>query len=261
VGRLSNILEANRDAGCGSLIPFVVAGDPSLDATGHAILAMANAGADVIEIGIPFSDPIADGPVIAAAMHRALAHGTTAASVLAMVASIRPKCPAALVAMVSNSIVRRLGSSAFVDQLANAGFDGLIVPDIDDAEISDLAAACSERDMSFTMLVAPTTTPQRLAMLADQSSGFLYLLARVGLTGETSGAPDVAGRVEEARAITDLPLAVGFGISSAQHVAAVTACADAAVVGSALVRRMAESDDPAVVAGEFIAQLAAPIRA
>jgi tryptophan synthase alpha chain len=213
---------------------------------------MDEAGADIIEIGIPFSDPIADGPIIAAAMHRALQRDATPQYILAVLKQIRPKLSAGIVAMVSYSIVRKSGGTKFIEQLANAGFDGIIVPDIDDSKASALRDFCASIDFSFTMLIAPTTSLARVKKLADLSSGFLYILARTGLTGEQTEMPDLQERISEIREITDLPLAVGFGISTASHVSTVHKYADAAIVGSALVRRLEEAQNPVEVATKFV---------
>lgn len=237
------------------LMPFIVAGDPSLDATEGAILAMASAGADIIELGIPFSDPIADGPVIAAAMHRALERGLSQDHIVEMISRVRPKVEVGLIAMVSHSIVRRSGGITFIDKFADAGIDGFIIPDIDDVEASIISAHCSSIGVSFSMLIAPTTPVERIEKLATLSSGFLYVLARTGLTGEQSELPDLAPRVNEIRSVTSLPLAVGFGISNASQVDAVQKVADAAIVGSALVRRMEESDDAEQAAKQFVLEI------
>ncbi len=254
MGRIDAIF-ADLD-GTRPIIPFVVAGDPSLEATEAVIPALHGAGAPIIEIGIPFSDPIADGPVIAAAMYRALERGVTPRAVLDMVRRLRPTTDAAIVAMVSDSIVFRLGGERFVAMLAEAGFDGLIVPDLDSDAAASIAAACDRHDLSFTQLIAPTTPLHRLRTLAQQSSGFLYVLARAGLTGERGEGPSgLAERIAAIRNETDLPLAVGFGISTADQVETVTSLADAAIVGSALVRRLADAADPAAEAAAMLADL------
>lgn len=238
-----------------ALMPFIVAGSPSLQVTEKAIIAMDKAGAHIIEIGIPFSDPIADGPVIAAAMHVALVDGVTPAHAIGIVTRIRSKVSAGLIAMVSESIVRRSGGSAFIDRLVEAGFDGIIIPDIDDLDAENMSAYCIGCGITFSMLVSPTTPNERIKWLASISTGFLYILARVGLTGEQSATPAISKRINEIRKLTDLPLAVGFGISTREHVISVTKSADAAIVGSALVRRMCNSTDPVAAAGDFVCEL------
>jgi tryptophan synthase alpha chain len=237
------------------LMPFIVGGDPSLKTTQEVLLALDSAGADVIEIGIPFSDPIADGPVIAASMHRALQNGVTPSGVLEAVSAIGKDISAGIIAMVSDSIVRKSGGEKYIERLAKAGFDGIIIPDIDDSHARPLKEFCDSIDFSFTMLVAPTTPLPRVQELAELSSGFLYILARTGLTGVQSELPDLGIRIEAIRGMTELPLAVGFGISTAAHVAAVHSYADAAIVGSALVKRLQDADDPAAVAAKFVQEI------
>ncbi|MBC8309082.1 MAG: tryptophan synthase subunit alpha [Phycisphaerales bacterium] len=237
------------------LMPFLVAGDPSIETSEGAIVAMAEAGADIIEIGIPFSDPIADGPVIAKAMHRALGKGVTPAHAIGMISRVRSKVDVGLIAMVSYSIVRRSGGTACLDRFAEAGADGFIIPDIDDIDAATLSAHCEAIGTSFSMLVAPTTPLCRVEQLSNLSSGFLYILARTGLTGEQNEMPELSTRIAEIRSVTDLPLAVGFGISTSKHVEQVHASADAAIVGSALVRRMDESKDAALAAKQFVSDI------
>lgn len=258
-------------------MPFVCGGHPS-DAASRAVLpALQRAGAHIVEIGFPFSDPIADGPVIAAAMHEALSHGVTPQGVLGSVAAARRDgLSLGLVAMVSVSIVHRMGARVLTRDAAAAGIDGFIFPDVPLEESEPLLAATREVGLSASLLVAPTTPPRRMEMIAKACSGFIYLLARVGVTGEKqTGAAvadeiDVAGirsRVTALRGMTDLPIACGFGIASADHVRAVVrpesvggAGADAAIVGSALVKRMSKAaatgKDPVEEAESFVRALA-----
>ena len=265
--RINAIFVRQRAAGRTGLIPFVTGGFPTLAATEAVLPALeAVLGPDggIVEIGIPFSDPIADGPVIAASMHEALAAGVTPPDVFETVRRVRPASALGLVAMVSASIVHRMGPQRFMADAAEAGFDGLIVPDFtgnDDGEgpddaFGEIAAGCG---LAFSRLVAPNTPPRRLERIAGRCRGFVYVLARVGITGERKAPPDVADRVEAVRQHTDLPVAVGFGISGPAHVAAVTAVADAAVVGSALVHRMSGAGDPARAAAEYAGTLVAAL--
>ncbi|MHC5023109.1 MAG: tryptophan synthase subunit alpha [Planctomycetota bacterium] len=255
MSRIDDIFNRLRQEGHAALMPFVAAGYPSPEVTAAVIPALERAGASLIEIGFPFSDPIADGPVIAGAMHEALQAGMTPQRVFDLVRSVRGDVRAALVAMVSDSIVARWGARRFVDEAAAAGFDGLIIPDIDTATAAEVSALARERGLGFTLLIAPTTSEARIETIAGLCSGFVYLLARAGLTGEREAAPRIAGRVERIRRHTDLPIAVGFGISSSEHVKAITASADGAIVGSALVRRMGEDADPVRAATDFVADL------
>ncbi len=241
-------------------MPFLTGGYPSLAVTTDAIGAVAQAGASIIEVGIPFSDPIADGPVISASMHEALAAGATVEGVFRAVAQARAHTDVGLVAMVSASIVTRIGAHDFVSRAAHAGFDGLIVPDLDSAGAGELANLCESRGLSLALLVAPTSSNERSREIVSHCRGFVYLLARAGITGERDASPEIAGPVAALRAVTRLPIAAGFGISTAAHVAAVTQHADAAIVGSALVRRMG-STTPVEAAAEFTSLLAAGLRA
>ena len=238
----------HRVTGTGALMPFIVAGDPTLGDLPALLQALESAGADAVEIGIPFSDPIADGPLIAAAMHAALERGTRE-SVLKQVRDCRDSIRLPLLAMVSVSIVDRLGGATFIEALSDAGFDGVIVPDADLDTIEPLVAAAEAADIGFSTLLAPDTSPERATRIASTAREFLYLLARRGITGERGDAPDLEGRVGRIREITVLPLAAGFGISSAEHVATVVRDADGAIVGSALVRAIGE----AVSSGEDLA--------
>ena len=262
MARIDEIFDRLRRDGRSTLIPFVTAGYPSLDATAEVIPALEAAGADIVEIGFPFSDSIADGPVIAASMHRALETGTTPAAVFELTRRLRRRTRLGLVAMVSSSIVERVGTPRFVAEAAEAGFDGMIVPDLDVPEsgpppaVAELAA---DAGMTLSLLVAPTTPQDRLRRLASLCRGFLYLLARTGTTGERESIPDLAPRVAAVRRHTDLPVAVGFGITRPEHVAAAAKVAEAVVVGSALVRRLGEAPDPAATALQFTRTLTAAL--
>lgn len=255
IDRIFAELRANRRK---ALMPFVCGGFPRRSAVSEAVPVIAASGASVIEIGLPFSDPIADGPVIAAAMHDALRGGATPATVIDEVASLRGRVDVGLVAMVSVSIVTRLGGAdAFCSRLASAGFDGVICPDCPLEESAELVAAAKASGLSLSMLIAPSTPGERARAIARASSGFVYLLARAGITGERSDAPDIAARVAEIRQYTNQPIACGFGVASPEHVRAVVRDADAAIVGSALVRRMGDAGDGYVrAADECVRELA-----
>ncbi len=255
MNRVESIFSSLKQDGKKAIMPFLVAGHPTLTDTAEAIKCMSEQGADVIEIGIPFSDPIADGPVISEAMHEVLERGVAPSNIMEMVKGVREHVSAALIAMVSYSIVKKCGSTAFIDDLKTAGFDGVIIPDIDVEEAKELSSYCQSIGLTFTMLIAPTTTEERLNELVSLSSGFLYLLARVGLTGEQSELPDLEDRIAKLRTVTDLPIAVGFGISTREQVAQVHQHADAAIVGSALVRRMNESEHPSETAKHFVLEI------
>lgn len=260
MNRVEQIFTTLRQERKRALMPFICGGHPRPGATAQALPALQAAGASIVEIGIPFSDPIADGPVIAAAMHVALQRGSTPQSVFDEVRSVRDQVSIGLVAMVSVSIVHRMGGPAeFVAKAADAGFDGFIFPDAPLEESGVLLSTCRERGVSASLLISPSTPFTRAKEIVAASSGFVYLLARAGITGERSEAPEVGGRVNKLREVTELPIAVGFGISNAGHVLSVTETADAAIVGSALVRRMSEADeqgrDPVAEASNFVREL------
>lgn len=260
MNRIDRIFESARADGRKLLMPFVCGGRPSLEALPGLLTGLERGGASIVEIGFPFSDPIADGPVIAAAMHRALLDGVTPEGIFGAVRAARERVELGLVAMVSMSIVERMGLGRFSSEARSAGIDGLIVPDCPVEESTGLASAASDAGLTLTMLVAPTTTGERLERIVGACTGFVYLMARMGITGESSGPPEVRTRVEQIRAMTDLPIACGFGISTPEHVSSVTRDADAAIVGSALVRRMEsaidEGVDPSAEAASFTSGLA-----
>ena len=242
MSRIDTIFASLRSRNAKALMPFLVGGHPAPGSTAALLPALEQAGASIVEIGIPFSDPIADGPVIAAAMHEALKNGATPRSVFSEVQSVRGATQIGIVAMISMSIIQRMGSiAAFIAAAKEAGFDGLIVPDAPLEESTELILAAKEADIAYSHLISPTTPLPRVELIAKTCTGFVYVLARVGLTGEQSSMPNIAPLVVRVRSVTDLPIAVGFGISAPEHVAAVVAHADAAIVGSALVRRLTQA--------------------
>lgn len=243
-----------------ALMPFLCAQHPAPDATGPLIEACARGGASIIEIGFPFSDPIADGPVIAAAMHEALVQGSRPGTIFEQVHAVRDRVDVGLVAMVSVSIVRRIGVERFIARAKEAGFDGFIFPDAPLESSEELTARAREAGLVASLLIAPTTPPERAAKIAGACSGFVYLLSRAGITGERDEAPRIDRRVRQLREVTELPIACGFGISTPEHVRAVVQEADAAIVGSALVRRIdkarQEGRSPTIEAEAFVRELA-----
>jgi tryptophan synthase alpha chain len=219
------------------LVVYLTAGDPSLDATREIVLAAIDAGADVIELGVPFSDPLADGPVIQRASERAVARGTRLADVLLLAREIRAERPAAgLVIFTYLNPILRYGLGRFADDAAAAGVDGVLATDMIVEEAGDYLAELARVGLAPIFLAAPTSPDDRLEAIATHSKGFVYAISRVGTTGKqetlTSDAAALVGRI---RRWSKLPVAVGFGISSAEHVAQVAEFADAAVVGSAIV--------------------------
>ncbi len=262
--RIVESFASMRAADRRGLAPFVVAGRPTLDRLGGLLAALENAGATMIEIGVPFSDPIADGPVIAAAMHKALQTGVTPAGVFDAIRAARANVSIPLVAMVSVSIVHRFSPGEFASRAADAGLDGLIVPDAPVEFIHPIRQAADDVGLTLSLLIGPQTQPDRARRIADACTGFIYLLARAGITGERADAPDIARRVETLRGLTDLPIACGFGVSTADHVRSVVAHAEAAIVGSALVRRIEAAldtnTDPIAEAASFVRSLSSGLQ-
>lgn len=260
MGRIDDIFSRLRSEHASALMPFITAGYPSMEVTEEVLPKLEAAGASIVEVGFPFSDPIADGPVIASSMYEALESGATPKKVFDVIKRVRPMVNLGLMAMVSESIIARMGEASFVADAADAGFDGLIVPDIDLDAAGPLKELADAHGLTLSLLIAPTSTPERITRIVALCSGFVYLLAREGITGESDAVPQIDSQVQRVRAKTNLPITVGFGISSAEHVAAVTRAADAAIVGSALVRRMGEADDPVGAAANFVGELAAGLR-
>ena len=230
MSRLSDAFPRGRTA----LVCYGMAGDPSLSATEELLRAIDAEGADVIEIGLPFSDPIADGPTVQAAATRALRAGTTLPSIFEMVRGLRLRAP--LVAMGYMNPIERMGANAFAHALAQAGIAGAIIPDLPLEEAAPLRAELAAAGVDLVPLVAPTTGPERAAAIAREARGFLYYVSVTGVTGARSELPaDLAARLRELRALSPVPLAVGFGISRAEQARALRGASDGIVVGSALV--------------------------
>jgi tryptophan synthase alpha chain len=229
-------LRAQKQMG---LVAFLTAGDPDLGATETFALAMAEAGADVIELGVPFSDPLADGPAIQRSSERALRSGTTLAGVLDLVASIRRKSDVALVLFSYYNPVLQMGLEQFADRASEAGADGVLITDMIPEEAADYRRIVTSRGLDTIFLAAPTSTDGRLVKIAAATSGFLYVISRTGVTGTKDTLPeDLPALVRRVRGVTSLPIAVGFGISLPGHVSVLGGLADAAVVGSALVQEI-----------------------
>jgi len=244
-----------------ALMPFVPAGYPDLETTAAVLPAIEAAGASLIEIGIPFSDPIADGPTIQAAFTEALAKKLKVADVLRTVAAVRPKVSIPLVAMLSYSIVFRYGLERFLKDAKSAGFDALILPDLPPPEAQRVCESIRAAGLDTVLLIAPTSTPQRRKEIASLCSGFVYYLSVSGITGERDQLPsDLAANVAELKSLTDRPICVGFGIHKAEQVAQMAKIADGAIVGSAIVKRMKQhaAEGPTGIAtaiGEYCREL------
>ncbi|MGH2912883.1 MAG: tryptophan synthase subunit alpha [Solirubrobacteraceae bacterium] len=242
-----------------ALMPYLMGGFPTLEESICIGQACVQAGADLIELGVPYSDPLADGPVIHEAGTRALEAGATLAGVLEVARALSPGIPVVL--MCYSNMVLAPGADAFVERLAQTGASGLIVPDLPFEEAPEVLSACDAHGVALVPLVAPTTPPQRLAAIGARVRGFLYTVSVVGTTGERSAlSKQFAEVVGRAKGSTAAPVALGFGISSPeQALQAAEAGADGVIVGTRLVRAAAESEDPTGAVGEVVAALAAAL--
>ena len=261
-------VDARRD-GSKLLVPFVTAGFPDLATTGALLADFERRGVKVCELGVPFSDPVADGPVIQASYTQALERGVHSDGIFEMVRAYRAAGGAmALVAMVSYSIVFRHGMATYIQQAAAAGVDGMIIPDLPLEEAAPAEQAASAVGLANVMLIAPTTPEPRAQRIASHSRGFLYYVSIAGTTGQRDTLPpETIAAVNRLRSHTDVPICVGFGISNADTVRTVVQAADGAIVGSAIVRRIGEAakrnlSPPALVAevGSFVDELQAGCR-
>ena len=253
-GRIAAAFAGSRKRA--ALMPYLMGGFPDLETSARIGEAYADAGADLVELGMPFSDPLADGPVIHAAGTAALRAGATAAGVLEVAARVAERLPVALMAYAN--LVYARGPDAFADELVAAGVSGLIVPDLPLEEAQEVRRACDERGLALVPLVAPTTPDDRIVAIAERARGFLYAVALAGTTGERSALEEGLGPfLARAAARSPVPVAVGFGISTPEHaVRAADAGAEGVIVGSRLVRAAAEADDPPAAVRDLVEGLA-----
>jgi tryptophan synthase alpha chain len=249
-----------------ALMPFVPAGYPDLQTTAATIQSLANAGASIIEVGVPFSDPIADGPVIQEAFTQTLKNKFHVNDLFSMIGTVRSQVNIPLAAMVSYSIVFRYGLAKFLTNAKMCGFDGLILPDLPPPEAQRVCEQVRAAGLDTILFIAPTTTPQRRAEIAKLCSGFIYYLSVSGITGERQALPaDLRENVKQIKSLSDNPVCVGFGISKAEHVKQLSEIADGAIVGTAVVRRMKAhaSEGPQAIAasvGEYCKELLSQVR-
>ncbi|MGH7704312.1 MAG: tryptophan synthase subunit alpha [Candidatus Dormibacteria bacterium] len=259
--RLGAIFRAAREQRRAALIGYLVGGDPNLSTSRQVIASVGSAGLDLLELGIPYGDPLADGPTIAAAGQRALAAGTTLESCLQLVEQLQGKPP--VIFFTYFNPVYQYGLGRFARRAARAGALGVIIPDITLEETAEVSAALAGEGLALTLLIAPTTAPERARRIAAASQGFVYLVSRVGVTGERS-RPDLEPlrqRLDDLRRDSQKPLGVGFGISAPQQVAELAAIADGVIVGSGLVRSYAGRSgmDAAQAAAAYVSSLAAAL--
>lgn len=238
--RLDRTFQRLKTKGEKALITYLMAGDPSLAETEQLVLALEQAGADIVELGVPFSDPIADGPVIQQAAERALRSGTTLRNILAMVGHLRVRSQIPLVLMAYYNSIHAFGPERFCREAAAAGVDGLIVPDMPPDEAGPLKGPAAACGLQLIFLLAPTSTAERRAFVVRQSNGFVYYVSLTGITGAKLGnVSEIGQSVEQIRKISKTPIAVGFGVTTPEDAAEISAIADGVIVGSAIVKHIA----------------------
>ena len=253
--RLAATFERLREAGRGGLVTYVTAGDPDRDTSARILVSLAKAGADVLEVGVPFSDPLADGPVIQRASERALAAGMTLRGTLDLVRNVRLQVDTPIVLFTYANPVVRMEPATFARTATDAGVDGVLILDYPVEEAEPLRAPLVEAGLDPIFLISPTTTDERIRRSSELGRGFLYVISRLGVTGARDEmAQDAGALMDRVKRLSSLPLAVGFGISRPEHVAEACRHADAAVVGSALVNVIAEHRGNGVAerAGEYV---------
>jgi tryptophan synthase alpha chain len=236
-----------------AFIPYVMAGDPSLEKTRETVLLFERAGADIVELGVPFSDPLADGPTIQRAAERALDAGVTLRKVIGLVTDIRPACQIPIVLMTYYNPVFKYGVEGFVRDAARAGVDGVIIPDLPPEEAGELLRYSGGAHLATVFLMAPTSTEERIRKIARVSTGFIYYVSMTGITGsKLSLDSSIHESLSAIRGITKKPIAVGFGVSTPEEAKAVSESADGVIIGSAIVKKLHESPEGL---GEFMSEL------
>jgi tryptophan synthase alpha chain len=262
---IDDLFDKLRGTGRKAFMPFVTAGDPDLEFTQALITELDRRGCSMCEVGIPYSDPIADGPVIQASYTRALDHKVKLAGIFDMLDKVTPIVSMPLVTMVSYAIIFRYGLAAYVQRAKQAGIAGAIVPDLLADEAREMSEIAKREDFSLIQLVTPTTPRERALKIAETSTGFLYYVSVTGITGERSDLPtELMDRVAWLREQTDLPICIGFGISQPEHVKTLGPVSDGLIVGSAIVRRIAEArekgrDETIQSIGDYVDKLIAAI--
>jgi len=259
LSRIDKVFERLRGEQGIALMPFLTAGDPTLEMTGQCIREMEKNGADIVELGIPFSDPLADGPVIQRASQRALAGGVSLVRILRFVKELRSEVAIPIVLMGYYNPIFRYGVERFSKDARDAGVDGVIVPDLPPEEAEDLIRAARDVDLDTIFLLAPTSTPERIQRIASASRGFIYYVSLTGVTGARNKlSTDIGPSIQRIREVSAKPICVGFGISTPDHVRGVSQFADGVIVGSAVVSLMEQAmEEPGCPArvGTFIRKL------
>ena len=250
-----------KEKGVPAFIPFITAGDPSLDVTRELILEFDRRGADMIELGVPYSDPIADGPVIQASYYRALSAGIKLSDILELVRDVRKRSEIPIVSMISQSILFKYGCKEFVKSAVNAGLDGATIPDLPIEEAEDIIETGKVEDFKVACFIAPTTTDSRVDLIVRKSQGFLYYISVVGITGSKNElTEEITNNIQKIKKVTSLPVALGFGISTPEQAKMAGKIADGVIVGSAIVREIEKhsSQDNSILVNEvgaFVGEL------
>ena len=262
--RIDATFGALRAGGRSAFMPFIAAGDPDMATCAAILRECAGRGADLIELGVPYSDPVADGAAIQAAFTRALNAGATLERVFNMVRDLRKDVDTPIVSMLSYTIVFRVGPTEYMRAAADAGLDGVIIPDLPVEEAETVAEQAESHGLRAIFLVAPSTPEARLKRIVEMSTGFIYCVSDAGVTGERDRLPEeLAERVRHLKSASDVPVAVGFGISTPDQARMVAQVADGAIVGSALVRiihsAVESRGDPVKAAGDFVSAMAAAV--
>jgi tryptophan synthase alpha chain len=264
INRIDQKFTELRKAKKKAFIAFITAGDPDLPATEEIVLALEKAGADIVELGVPFSDPLADGPTIQAASYRSLQKGTTLKKILATVKRIRARSDVPIALMTYYNPVFHFGEKAFVEQAKAAGVDGVIIPDLPLEEAGNLRRFAMKDGLATIFFVAPTTTPDRLKPVVKAATGFIYYVSVAGVTGARKAvASEIAAKIRLVKALTDKPVCVGFGVSTPEEARAIARVADGVIVGSAIVkeiRKNAGARDLAARVGFFVTTLVKAIK-
>lgn len=237
MNRIDKAFRRLRRKGKKAFIPYVMAGDPSLESTKSLVGLLEETGADIVELGVPFTDPLADGPVIQRAAERALHCGTTLRGVLSLVREIRDSSEIPIVLMTYFNPVFKYGTDRFLGDAASSGVDGLIIPDLPPDEAREFIKEARRAGVATIFLAAPTSTPERIKKVVNASSGFIYYVSITGITGSRLALEGIAEAVQAIRKLTPKPVAVGFGVSTPEEAAAVAGAADGVIVGSAIVKK------------------------
>lgn len=256
MNRIDRTFAELKQEGRAAFSVYLCAGDPDLETTRDLILALEDAGVDFVELGMPFSDPIADGPVIQAAGQRSLDRGTTLPDVLDVAARVREQSDIPIALMTYYNLVHRFGLERLVDEAGRVGLDGLILPDLIPEEASDLVALARPADLATVFFVAPTSTDKRIALAEEAATGFIYCVSVTGITGARDALPpDLRDHLHRVRSLTTKPLVVGFGVSKPEHVRLLAGVADGVIVGSAVIREIEAAAD--LPRGQLVEKVAA----